>query len=129
MSSPCRRRRLFTPVGALEGEASFWLPRPKKMSTEIVIEKVFQRGEKVFIGLPQKRSTKIALGTGISPEKQNFHLKFGKKKFAPQSKSPGDAYGVGGSEERDITCEERGYCRVFGSVRNIVDVNEPEEWC
>ena len=37
-------------------------------------------------------STKIALVTGISSEKQNFHLKFGKKKFAPQPKSPGDAY-------------------------------------
>ena len=35
-----------------------------------------------------KRSTKICIGhpdlaTGISPEKQNFHLKFRPKKFAP----------------------------------------------
>ena len=44
----------------------------------------------------QKRSRKIAPGTGISPEKQNFHFKFAQNKFAPpQPKSPGDAYDRG----------------------------------
>ena len=61
----CRRRRSFTTVGALEEEASFWVLRPKKCSTEIFFEKVFpkipKRSTTIFICLHKKRSTKIAL--------------------------------------------------------------------
>ena len=71
-----RRRHPFTPVGALEGEASFWLLRPKKGQQK------FSSKEKNLHRSSQKRST-VALGAGISPEKQSFHLKFGKKNCPP----------------------------------------------
>ena len=64
----------------MEGEASFRLLRPKEVfrSTKIFNEKVLpKKVTKIFHLSSQKRLTDIALGIGISPEKQNFHLKFG----------------------------------------------------
>ena len=86
MSSRWRRRRPFTPVGTSDREASFRLLRPKKTSTETeVFPKIPKWSAKISIALP-KRSTKIALGTGISPVKQSFHLKFGQKGLPPNLK-------------------------------------------
>ena len=91
MSSPWRP---FTPAGALEGE-SFRLLRPKKVNKNFhgkSVPKNPKKGQQNFSSVFQKKTTKIALGTGISPEKTSFHLKFGQKSLPPQPKSPGDAY-------------------------------------
>ena len=85
MSSPLRRRRpvgAFTPVGALEGEASFRLLRPKNGRQKLKCSQKSQNGQQKFSSLSQK-STKIALGTGISPEKQNCTSNLAKKSYPP----------------------------------------------
>ena len=83
MFFPWRRRRPFTSVGALEGQGSFRLLRPKKDNRNFN-RKVFpKKVNKNFHRSSKKRSTKIALGTRISPEKQNFHLELDQKKVCP----------------------------------------------
>ena len=47
---------MFPPLST-DGEASLWLPRPKKGQRKIFMESVPKKGQL------QKRSTKIALGT------------------------------------------------------------------
>ena len=43
MSSPWRRRRPFTPVGALDGEASFRLLLPKKVNRNFPLSSAFPK--------------------------------------------------------------------------------------
>ena len=75
--------------GDLEGEASFQLLRPKKGQQKFSSKKCSQRSLKMSTQICIGHS---ALATGTSPDEQNFHLKFGQKKFATQPLHPGDAY-------------------------------------
>ena len=80
MFFPWRRRRSFTPVGAPEGKASFQLLRPKK-------------GQQKFPSVFPKKGQQKSPSVPVSRLKSKiFTSNLVQKKFAPQPKSPGDAY-------------------------------------
>ena len=87
MFSPWRRRRPFTPVGTLEGEASFRLLHPKKgqhkfSSTKKCVPKNPKNQKKNHRSSQKGQQTSSS--TPVSRlKKQNFHLKFGQKSFFP----------------------------------------------
>ena len=96
MSFPWRRSRSFTPVGALEGKASFRLLRPKKGQQKISSKKCSQKsqkGQQQFSSVFPKRSTKSPSVPVSRLKSKIFTSNLVKKKVCPpQPKSPGDAY-------------------------------------